>query len=154
MAYDAVTGRYQFRSKTLLVGRYTAKMTGPVGTQWFAQASTITVCTRFSKGKCVRSIKQPTVIAVNECVATLTVKRDPKLKKRVLRIIGSGCQLNETGRAAFNLTGVQNIIFKYQWIRQYPSTGLDHVKKGKTKVRFLKKVKRTVVLSVGRPTIQ
>ena len=30
-------------------------------------------------------------------------------------------------------------------------TGLDHVKKGNTKVRYLKKVKRTVVLSVGRP---
>jgi hypothetical protein len=151
IAYDAVTGKYTFRSKTLLVGRYTAKMTGPVGTQWFAQASTITVCTKFSKGKCVKSIKQPTVIAVNECVATLTVKKDPKLKKRVLRIIGSGCQLNDAGKAAFNLTGVQNIIFKYQWIRQYPSTGLDHVKKGNTKVRYLKKVKRTVVLSVGRP---
>jgi hypothetical protein len=151
MAYDAVTGKYQFRSKTLLVGRYTAKMTGPAGTQWFAQASTITVCTKFSKGKCVKSIKQPTVIAVNECVATLTVKKNPKLKKRVLRIIGAGCQLNEAGKAAFNLTGVQNIIFKYQWIRQYPSTGLDHVKKGKAKVRVLKKVKRTVVLSVGRP---
>jgi hypothetical protein len=151
MAYDAVTGKYQFRSKTLLVGKYTAKMTGPAGTAWFAKASTITQCTKVSKGKCVKSIKVPVTLAVNECVATLTVKKDPKLKKRVLRIIGAGCQLNDAGKAAFNETGVQNIIFKYQWIRQYPSTGLDHVKKGKTKVRFLKKVKRTVVLSVGRP---
>jgi hypothetical protein len=151
MAYDAVTGKYQFRSKTLLVGKYTAKMTGPVGTTWFAKASTVTQCTKFSKGKCIKSIKVPVTLAVNECVATLTVKKNPKLKKRVLRIIGAGCQLNDAGKAAFNQEGVQNIIFKYQWIRQYPSTGLDHVKKGSKKVRYLKKVKRTIVLSVGRP---
>jgi hypothetical protein len=151
MAYDAVTGKYQFRSKTLLVGKYTAKMTGPAGTAWFAKASTITQCTKYSKGKCVKSIKVPVTLAVNECVATLTVAKNPKLKKRVLRIIGSGCQLNDAGKAAFNQEGVQNIIFKYQWIRQYPSTGLTYVKKGSKKVRYLKKVKRTVVLSVGRP---
>lgn len=152
MTYDAVTGKYSFRSKTLLVGNYKATMTGPAGTNWFAQASTTTQCTKFSKGKCVKSIKVPVTLAVNKCINTLTVKKDPKLKKRVLRIVGPGCQLNEAGKAAFNQVGVQNIVMNYLWNRQYPSTGLSYVKKGKIKERFLKKVKRNIVLSVGRPS--
>jgi hypothetical protein len=126
-------------------------MTGPAGTTWFAKASTITVCTKYSKGKCVKTIKQPTVLAVNQCVTTLTVKKDPKLKKRVLRIVGPGCQLNEAGKAAFNEEGVRQIVVNYLWNRQYPSTALPYVKKGSQKTRWLKKVKRNIVLNVGRP---
>jgi hypothetical protein len=153
MAYDAVTGKYSFRSKTLLVGSYKATMTSPAGTNWFVKNSTVTQCTKYSKGKCVKSIKVPVTLAVNECITTLTVKKDPKLKKRVLRIIGPGCQLNDAGKAAFQQQGVQNIVMKYLWIRQYPSTGLSYVKKGSAKIRYLKKVKRTIVLSVGRPGV-
>jgi hypothetical protein len=153
MTYDAVTGKYSFRSKTLLVGSYKATMTGPAGTNWFVKNSTVTQCTKYSKGKCVKSINVPVTLAVNECITTLTVKKDPKLKKRVLRIIGPGCQLNDAGKAAFQQQGVQNIVMKYLWIRQYPSTGLAYVKKGSAKIRYLKKVKRTIVLSVGRPGV-
>jgi hypothetical protein len=128
-------------------------MTGPAGTNWFVKNSTVTQCTKYSKGKCVKSIKVPVTLAVNECITTLTVKKDPKLKKRVLRIIGPGCQLNDAGKAAFQQQGVQNIVMKYLWIRQYPSTGLTYVKKGSAKIRYLKKVKRTIVLSVGRPGV-
>ena len=88
---------------------------------------------------------------------TLTVKKDPKLKKKVTRIVGAGCILSsanevkpgkEAGWTALTSVGIQKIKVKYKRVRQYAKTGLSYVKtKGN---RVLKNINRTWVVKIGR----
>lgn len=135
LSYDPTTGKFTFRSKTMLVGIWTVKMTSPTGTAWFK-----------IPGKVVKKVQQFSNAQV--CTAKLTVKKDAKLKKRVVRVIGNGCTLNEAGKAAMTGTPVQKVKIGWQRIRQYAKTGLSYVKV-KTN-RVLKKLKRTIVLQFGQ----
>jgi hypothetical protein len=95
----------------------------------------------------------------NVCKLTLTVKKDPKLKKKVTRIVGAGCILSsatdpgfkagtESGWTALTSVGIQKIKVKYKRTRQYAKTGLSYVKvKGN---RVLKNINRTWVVKIGR----
>ena len=144
LMYDPLTGKLNVRSRTPLVGTWTATLTGiwttPLGSDnkpkmWFK-----------IPGKIVKKVQ--TYTFANVCKLTLTVKKDPKLKKKVTRIVGAGCLLSDAGKAALTSLGIQKIKVKYKRIRQYAKTGLSYVKvKGN---RVLKNINRTWVIRVGR----
>ena len=136
LGFDPIAGKFTVRSRTALVGTWTATLSSPDLTKkWFKLP-----------GKVVKKVQQYTLS--NVCKLTLTVKKDPKLKKRVTRVIGAGCLLSDTGKAALTATGIQKIKVKYKRIRQYANTGLSYVKtKGN---RVLKNINRTWVIRIGR----
>ena len=135
--YDPVAGKFTFRTKSPLVGTWSATLKSPnVAKKWFK-----------IPGKVVKKVQQYTMS--NICAIKLVVKKDPKLKKKVLRIIGT-CLLSDEGKAAMTAVGIQKIVIKYKRTRQYAKTGLDYQGTAKAKKRILKKVNRTVVLKVGR----
>ena len=144
LMYDPATGKLNVRSRTPLVGTWTATLTGiwtnPIGSDnkpknWFK-----------IPGKIVKKVQ--TYTYANVCKLTLVVKKDPKLKKKVTRIVGAGCLLSDAGKAALTSVGIQKIKVKYKRIRQYAKTGLSYVKvKGN---RVLKNINRTWVIRVGR----
>jgi hypothetical protein len=135
--YDPVLGKINVHTKSVLVGTWTAILKSPsADKKWFK-----------IKGKVVKKVQ--TYIDVATCTTKLTVKKDPKLKKKVSRIIGAGCLLSNSGKAAFTQVGIQKIKMKYKRIRQYAKTGLDYQGTAKAKKRILKKVNRTVVIKVG-----
>ena len=136
--YDPIAGKINVRTRSVLVGTWTAILKSPsADKKWFK-----------IKGKVVKKVQ--TYVDVASCTTTLTVKKDPKLKKKVSRIIGAGCLLSDSGKAAFTQVGVQKIKMKYKRIRQYAKTGLDYQGTAKAKKRILKKVNRTIVIKVGR----
>ena len=137
LSYDPVTGTFKFKQKTLLAGNWKIVMNSPsVANPWFKV-----------KGKVVKKVQ--TFKNVSSCSLSFVVKKNPKLKNRVVRQLGT-CQLNDLGKAAFNLPGIQKIKTRFVFNRQYPSSGLSYVKQGSAKVRFLKPTKRTYILKVGR----
>jgi hypothetical protein len=99
-------------------------------------------------GKIVKKVQQYTFS--NVCKLTMTVKKDPKIKKKVTRIVGAGCLLSDAGKAALTAVGIQKIKVKYKRIRQYANTGLSYRGTAKAKTRILKNMNRTWVLRVGR----
>jgi hypothetical protein len=137
-AFDPASGKIIVKTRSVLVGTWTAILKSPsADKKWFK-----------IKGKIVK--KKQTYVDVASCTTKLTVKKDPKLKKKVSRVIGAGCLLSESGKAAFTAVGIQKIKMKYKRIRQYANTGLDYRGTSKAKTRILKKVNRTVVIKVGR----
>ena len=145
LAFDPLTKKLNVRSRTPLVGVWTATLTSPdVNKTWFK-----------IPGKVVKKVQ--TYTYSNICKLTLTVKKDPKLKKKVTRIVGAGCILSsanevkpgkEAGWTALTSVGIQKIKVKYKRIRQYAKTGLSYVKtKGN---RVLKNINRTWVVKIGR----
>ena len=147
LAFDPVTKKLNVRSTTPLVGTWTATLSSPnVAKKWFK-----------IPGKIVKKVQ--TYTYSNICKLTLTVKKDPKLKKKVTRIIGAGCILSsatdpgfkagtESGWTALTSVGIQKIKIKYKRVRQYAKTGLSYVKvKGN---RVLKNINRTIVVKIGR----
>ena len=136
--FDPVTGIFKFRMRTGLVGTWKVTMTNPNSTtqKWFK-----------NKSKVVKKVQQ--YVQANNCTFTLVVKKDPKLKKAVMRQLGS-CQLNDFGKAAFQLAGFQKLKARMVFTRQYAKTGLPYVKQGTAKVRVLAPTKRTFVFKVGR----
>jgi hypothetical protein len=137
-AYDPTKGTINVKTRSVLVGTWTAILKSPsADKKWFK-----------IKGKVVKKVQ--TYVNVASCTTKLTVKKDPKLKKKVSRVIGAGCLLSDEGKAAFTAVGIQKIKMKYKRIRQYANTGLDYRGTAKAKTRILKKVNRTVVIKVGR----
>jgi hypothetical protein len=145
LAFDPLTKKLNVRSRTPLVGVWTATLTSPnVNKTWFK-----------IPGKVVKKVQ--TYTYSNICKLTLTVKKDPKLKKKVTRIVGAGCILSsanevkpgkEAGWTALTSVGIQKIKVKYKRVRQYAKTGLSYVKtKGN---RVLKNINRTWVVKIGR----
>ncbi len=145
LAFDPLTKKLNVRSRTPLVGVWTATLTSPnVNKTWFK-----------IPGKIVKKVQ--TYTYSNICKLTMTVKKDPKLKKKVTRIVGAGCILSsanevkpgkEAGWTALTSVGIQKIKVKYKRIRQYAKTGLSYVKtKGN---RVLKNINRTWVVKIGR----
>jgi hypothetical protein len=145
LAFDPLTKKLNVRSRTPLVGVWTATLTSPdVNKTWFK-----------IPGKIVKKVQ--TYTYSNICKLTLTVKKDPKLKKKVTRIVGAGCILSsanevkpgkEAGWTALTSVGIQKIKVKYKRVRQYAKTGLSYVKtKGN---RVLKNINRTWVVKIGR----
>jgi hypothetical protein len=147
LMFDPLTKKLNVRSRTPLVGVWTATLTSPdVNKKWFK-----------IPGKIVKKVQ--TYTYSNICKLTLTVKKDPKLKKKVTRIVGAGCILSsatdvgfkagtESGWTALTSVGIQKIKIKYKRVRQYAKTGLSYVKtKGN---RVLKNINRTWVLKIGR----
>ena len=145
LMFDPLTKKLNVRSRTPLVGVWTATLTSPdVNKTWFK-----------IPGKIVKKVQ--TYTYSNICKLTLTVKKDPKLKKKVTRIVGAGCILSsanevkpgkEAGWAALTSVGIQKIKVKYKRVRQYAKTGLSYVKtKGN---RVLKNINRTWVVKIGR----
>ena len=111
--YDPVAGKINVRTRSMLVGTWTAILKSPsADKKWFK-----------IKGKVV---------------------------KKVSRIIGAGCLLSDSGKAAFTSVGIQKLKMKYKRIRQYAKTGLDYQGTVKAKKRIRKKVNRTIVIKVGR----
>jgi hypothetical protein len=136
--YDPLTGKFLVRSRSALVGTWTATMKSPNATlKWFK-----------IPGKVVKKVQQYTMS--NVCALTLTVKKDPKIKKKVLRFVGAGCLLSPDGVAAMTHVGIQVIKIKYKRIRQYPKTGLAYQGTAKAQRRILARVNRTIVLRIGR----
>ena len=136
--YDPVAGKINVRTRSVLVGTWTAILKSPsADKKWFK-----------IKGKIVKKVQ--TYVDAATCTTTLTVKKDPKLKKKVSRIIGAGCLLSDSGKAAFTAVGIQKLKMKYKRIRQYAKTGLDYQGTAKAKKRILKRVNRTIVIKVGR----
>jgi hypothetical protein len=147
LMFDPATKKLNVRSRTPLVGTWTATLTSPnVAKKWFK-----------IPGKIVKKVQ--TYTYSNVCKLTLTVKKDPKLKKKVTRIVGAGCILSsatdpgfkagtESGWTALTSVGIQKIKVKYKRTRQYAKTGLSYVKvKGN---RVLKNINRTWVVKIGR----
>ena len=138
LLYDPIAGKLSVRSKTPLVGTWTATLSAPNATKlWFK-----------IPGKVVKKVQQYSMS--NLCKLTLTVKKDPKLKKKVTRLVGAGCLLSDSGKAALTGAPKQIIKVKYKRIRQYAKTGLSFVKQGANKVRTLKNINRTWVIRIGR----
>jgi hypothetical protein len=136
--YDPSTGKLQIRSRSAYVGVWTAKFTTPLATQkWFKTP------TKVVKG--VQQFSAPT----NTCTLSLTVKKNPKQKSRVLRVIGTGCYLTPEGKTAMTSPGIKKIKIKYKRTRLYAKTGLNFMGTAKAKKRILSKVNRTIVLRVG-----
>lgn len=147
LAFDPATKKLNVRSRTALVGTWTVTLSSPnVNKKWFK-----------IPGKIVKKVQ--TYTYSNICKLTLTVKKDPKLKKKVTRIVGAGCILSsatdpgfkagtESGWTALTSVGIQKIKVKYKRTRQYAKTGLNYVKvKGN---RVLKNINRTWVVKIGR----
>ncbi|MFM5951337.1 MAG: fibronectin type III domain-containing protein, partial [Micrococcales bacterium] len=146
LGYDPLTGKLNVRSRTPLVGTWTATLTGkwtnPIGSDgkpkmWFK-----------IPGKIVKKVQQYTY--ANVCKLTLTVKKDKKIKKKVTRLVGAGCILSDAGKAALTAVGIQKIKVKYKRIRQYANTGLSYRGTAKAKTRILKNINRTWLVRVGR----
>jgi hypothetical protein len=138
LSYDPVLGKLNIISRSPLVGVWTATMTSPsVDKKWFK-----------IPGKIVKKVQQYTFS--NVCKLTMTVKKDPKIKKKVTRIVGAGCLLSDAGKAALTAVGIQKIKVKYKRIRQYANTGLSYRGTAKAQTRILKNMNRTWVLRVGR----
>jgi hypothetical protein len=126
--YNPLKNLLSINTKTAFVGTFKVTMTSPSASQkWFTVA------------------KKP----ASTCVLTLAVKKDVKLKKSVVRVIGAGCTLNATGKAALTAVGVQKLKISYVFSRAYAKTGLNYMGTSKAKTRILAKVKRTIVLKVG-----
>ena len=143
--YDPVAGKLNVRSRTPLVGTWTATLTGiwtnPLKSDGKTKKNWFKI-----PGKIVKKVQ--TYTYANVCKLTMTVKKDPKLKKKVTRIVGAGCLLSDEGKAALTEIGIQKIKVKYKRIRQYAKTGLSYVRvKGN---RVLKNMNRTWVIRVGR----
>lgn len=129
IGYNPTTGVLSISTKTAFVGTFKVTMTSPVVTKkWFTVSKK----------------------AVASCVLTLTVKKDAKLKKSVVRVIGTGCALSAEGKAALTAVGIQKVKIAYVFNRAYAKTGLAYMGTAKAKTRILSKVKRTIVLKVGR----
>jgi hypothetical protein len=129
IGYNPLTGLLTLNTRTNYVGTFKVTVTSPnVSKKWFTVA------------------KKPN----STCTLTLTVKKDPKLKKSVVRLVGVGCTLNNDGKAALTAAGVQKIKLSYVFNRAYAKTGFNYMGTAKAKTRVLKKVKRTIVLKVGR----
>ena len=135
LMFDPVTKKFNVRSRTALVGTWTATLTSPdASKKWFKLPT-----------KVVKKVQQ--YADSNICKVTLTVKKDPKLKKKVTRVIGAGCLLSDSGWNALQNAPVQKIKVKYKRIRQYAKTGLSYV--GIKGNRVLKNISRTWVIRIG-----
>jgi hypothetical protein len=150
LGFDPVSKKLIVKSRTPLVGVWTATLTSPsVDKKWFK-----------IPGKIVKKVQ--TYTYSNVCKLTLTVKKDKKIKKKVTRIVGAGCLLTtsadkignvaiaDNGWNALNAVGIQKIKVKYKRIRQYADTGLSFRGTAKAKTRILKNMNRTWVIRVGR----
>jgi hypothetical protein len=136
--YDPVAGKLALKSRTIFVGTWNAVFRSPsADKKWFKV-----------KGKIVK--KKQTYIDSASCTIALTAKKDPKLKKKVLRVVGAGCELSATGKAAFTSVGIQKIKLKFKRAKQYASTGLNYKGTAKAKTRIMKPITRTIVIKVGR----
>ena len=136
--YDPVAGKLTLKSRTIFVGTWNAVFRSPsADKKWFKVM-----------GKVVK--KKQTYVDAASCTIKLTVKKDPKLKKKVLRVVGAGCELSASGKAAFTSVGVQKIKLKFKRGKQYASTGLNYKGTAKAKTRLMKPVTRTIVIKVGR----
>ena len=126
--YNPLKGLLTFKAKTAFVGTFKVTMSSPNATKkWFTVS------------------KKPAAT----CVLTLTVKKDPKLKKSVVRVIGAGCTLSADGKAALTDLTVQKLKIAYVFNPGYAKTGLNYMGTAKVKTRILPKTKRTIVLKVG-----
>jgi hypothetical protein len=133
VGYDPLTGTFTMKTRTSLVGTWTGYMKSPSAElKWF-------------NGKVVKKIQQYT----NICPIKLVVKKDKKLKKRVLRVVAK-CALSPAGKTAMTEVGIQKIKIKYKRIRQYAKTGLSYQGTAKAKKRILKPINRTIILKIGR----
>lgn len=129
IGYKPTTGVLSINTKTAFVGTFKVTMTSPAANKkWFTVS------------------KKPAA----SCVLTLTVKKDAKLKKSVVRLIGPGCVLSAEGKAALTAVGIQKVKIAYVFNRAYAKTGLAYMGTAKAKTRILTKIKRTIVLNVGR----
>jgi hypothetical protein len=129
IGYNPTTGVLSINTKTAFVGTFKVSMNSPAANKkWFTVSKK----------------------AVASCVLTLTVKKDAKLKKSVVRVIGTGCALSAEGKAALTAVGIQKVKIAYVFNRAYAKTGLAYMGTAKAKTRILSKVKRTIVLKVGR----
>jgi hypothetical protein len=136
--YDPVAGKLTLKSRTIFVGTWNAVFRSPsADKKWFKV-----------KGKIVK--KKQTYVDAASCTLALTVKKDPKLKKKVLRVVGTGCELSASGKAALTSVGIQKIKLKFKRAKQYASTGLNYKGTAKAKTRIMKPVTRTIVIKVGR----
>jgi hypothetical protein len=150
IAYDPVTGKLNVRTRTALVGVWTATLKAPnANKKWFK-----------IPGKIVKKVQTYTYSSV--CKLTMTVKKDKKIKKKIRRIVGAGCLLTtsadkiggvpiaDNGKDALSAQGIQKIRVKYKRIRQYANTGLSYRGTSKAKTRILKNINRTWVIRIGR----
>jgi hypothetical protein len=136
LRYDPVKGLLTMNTRTMFVGTFKVVMTSPdVSKKWFRVQTVVK--------------KKKVMVDSNTCTLTLTVKKDAKLKKSVLRTIGAGCTLSVSGKAALTESTIQKIKIAYVFNRAYAKTGLNHQGTSRNKVRVLAKVKRTLVLKVG-----
>ena len=150
LGFDPISKKLTVRSRTPLVGTWTATLTAPnANKKWFK-----------IPGKIVKKVQ--TYTYSNVCKLTLTVKKDKKLKKKVTRLVGAGCLLTtsadkignvaivDNGWDALTAVGIQKIRVKYKRIRQYADTGLSFRGTAKAKTRILKNINRTWVIKIGR----
>ena len=129
IGYNPTTGVISITTKTAFVGTFKVTMNSPAANKkWFTVSKK----------------------AVASCALTLTVKKDTKLKTSVVRVIGPGCALSPEGKAALTTVGIQKLKISYVFNRAYAKTGLAYMGTAKAKTRILAKVKRTIVLNVGR----
>ena len=134
--YDPVKGLLTMNTRTMFVGTFRVVMTSPDASKKWFRVQTIVK-------------KKKVMVDSNACTLTLAVKKDAKLKKSVLRTIGSGCTLSVSGKAALTESTIQKIKIAYVFNRAYAKTGLNFQGTSRNKVRILAKVKRTLVLKVG-----
>jgi hypothetical protein len=136
LVYTAATGKLTLTTRTQFVGTFKVVMTSPDASKKWFRVQTIVK-------------KKKVMVDSNTCTLTLTVKKDAKLKKSVLRTIGAGCTLSVSGKAALTESTIQKIKIAYVFNRAYAKTGLNYQGTSRNKVRILAKVKRTLVLKVG-----
>jgi hypothetical protein len=136
LTYDPVKGLMKLNTRTMFVGSFKVVMTSPDASKKWFRVQTIVK-------------KKKVMVDANSCTLTLTVKKDAKLKKSVVRTIGAGCTLSASGKAALTEASVQKIKIAYVFNRAYAKTGLNYQGTSRNKVRILAKVKRTLVLKVG-----
>jgi hypothetical protein len=139
--YNPTTGRIMLRAKSALVGTWTAVLKSPSSTKlWFKGTKTIIV----------KKKKKVVSVDVSSCTLKLTVKKDKRIKKRVVRFIGAGCVLSDSGKAAMIAPLIQKIKIKYKRTRLFANTGLNYRGPKKAKTRILKKINRTIIMKIGR----
>jgi hypothetical protein len=142
LGYDPTSGKLTIRSTTALVGTWSATFRSPDATKlWFKGTKVIIV----------KKKKKVVPADVATCTTTLTVKKDKRIKKRITRVVGPGCVLSDSGKAAMIAPEIQKIKVKYKRTRLYANTGLSYRGTSKKPTRILKKVNRTIVLKIGRP---
>lgn len=139
LIFDAQKSILKVKSRSAYVGTWSVSFQSPRASQkWFRVS-----------GEDSQGAKR--FVDSNICTTQLEVKAGLLTLARVDRMIGAGCQLSKSGKAALKSVGYKALQITYKRVPTYSNTGLDHIRVGGKITKVLKKTNWSVKLTVGKP---